>query len=95
MDAVDEPCRSCRGACCESVSLVMGGVFTDDQKRWLEFHGLKVEGVDVRIPVRCEKLVDGRCGIYETRPQLCRMYVVWGQSCRAVMRMEGTNGPEG
>jgi Fe-S-cluster containining protein len=61
-----------------------------DEIHWMELHGLKIDYVEIlgrkgpvreyyfTIPKRCDALreTDGvfTCGVYETRPQMCRDY---------------------
>jgi hypothetical protein len=61
-----------------------------DEIHWMELHGLKIDYVEkagkkqklveyyFTIPKRCDALreVNGEftCGVYETRPQMCRDY---------------------
>jgi Fe-S-cluster containining protein len=83
-------CRQC-GRCCMAMTFE-GGLFDEDaadQIRWMELHGMRVDyhrrrGVVTwyyTMPTPCTKLErdeDGyRCGIYETRPQMCRDYEGW------------------
>ena len=83
-------CQQC-GKCCLAMTFD-GGEVTDeslDEIRWMELHGLKVEynrrrGVTsyfYTMPTPCSQLKheDGlySCGIYETRPQMCRDYEGW------------------
>lgn len=85
-----ELCRSC-GRCCMAMTFE-GGVYdaeADDQIRWMELHGLRVDYHRRRgvvswyytMPTPCTELrhdADGyRCGIYESRPQMCRDYEGW------------------
>ncbi len=89
-------CRSC-GRCCMAMTFE-GGVYEEeaaDQIQWMELHGLRIDyhrrnGV-VRwyytMSTPCSKLQedDGRysCGIYDSRPRMCRDYEGW------------VSGPEG
>ena len=87
-----ELCLQC-GKCCMSMTFHGGEVDEEsqDEIRWMELHGLKIEYVEKRgpgasqwkeyyftIPKRCDALreVDGKfmCGVYETRPNMCRDY---------------------
>ena len=61
---------------------------TDDQARWLRMRGEYSGGV-LRLRVRCWYLgADGRCGIYEHRPHVCREFDVGGKLCRAARAAE-------
>jgi Fe-S-cluster containining protein len=67
-------CGDC-SKCCEQIRYYLGN---EDEVRWWELHGLAVEededGSWGLIPVRCTKLIDGKCSIYFERPQVCRRY---------------------
>lgn len=91
-----ELCRQC-GRCCMAMTFE-GGVYDEDaadQIRWMELHGLKVDYYRRRgvvtwyytMPTPCQQLVSDehgyRCGVYETRPSMCRDYEGW------------VSGPEG
>ena len=82
-----ELCLQC-GKCCMSMTFSGGEV--DDEARdeihWMELHGLKIDYVIERgkteyyftLPQRCGALVEAEgkftCGVYETRPEMCRDY---------------------
>ena len=72
-------CVICRVACCEGmwVSLTCD-TWTDE---WMATRG-EVRGSMVYVAARCKHLVDGRCSIYEDRPQVCRNYARGCDSCR-------------
>ena len=56
----------------------MSYVKDDDQAMWFEYHDIKVVdkkgGKAAILPIPCRYLKDGRCLIYENRPQVCRDY---------------------
>jgi Fe-S-cluster containining protein len=69
---------------------------TDDVRRWVEVRGELVphellEGImlpeaGLRLDVRCTKLTDdGRCGIYEERPDVCREFAPGNRHCLEVV----------
>ena len=79
-------CDGCGGACCRCVVVAIGEM-TPDQQRWAEMRGpLTVAangGLSWRLPVACRHLTaSGRCGIYETRPDVCREFAVDKALCR-------------
>lgn len=75
-------CSNCNGACCRSVRIKVGPM-SQDQMRWARMRGTLNKGGQWRIRSVCEHLTDaGRCGIYETRPTLCREWVAGGAQCR-------------
>ena len=56
----------------------------DGQGDWLSYHGTMVGNV-VMLEVKCNKLTDdGRCSIWETRPDVCRIFEEDGPDCRVV-----------
>ena len=73
----DERCMSCHGDCCRS--------FTDVELTWEEFQRLQNLGATrlqlalagphrLVIDYNCEFLSNGRCAIYEFRPDICRRF---------------------
>lgn len=70
----------CGGACCEYMIFWLNPEqCPPDTQRWYELHGCKVDRlsakmVAVHVPIPCTKLVDGKCSIYEDRPEMCRNY---------------------
>jgi uncharacterized cysteine cluster protein YcgN (CxxCxxCC family) len=91
-----ELCQRC-GKCCMAMTFDGGAVTEEalDEVRWMELHGVRVDYYRRRgearwyytFPRPCRELREegGRysCGIYETRPQMCRDYEGW------------VSGPEG
>jgi Fe-S-cluster containining protein len=74
----NERCRECGGLCCRS--------FASVQISWDEYQRLKSLGAGrlqlslfgphrLEIDYDCEFLADGRCSIYEQRPEICRRFV--------------------
>lgn len=77
------PCHLCTARCCRYIALEIDRPTTPkecDQVRWFLLHeGVKVWAQEgdwyLEMETRCRHLEDsGMCGIYETRPQLCRDY---------------------
>lgn len=73
----DERCQKCGGACCRS--------FSDVELTWDEYERLQAIGAGrlqlsllgphrLIIDYNCEFLVEGRCSIYELRPEICRRF---------------------
>lgn len=90
-------CETCRGACCESFTIPAADVSApgNDERRWLELHALVTRGPlggrELTFECRCRALTaDGRCGIYEARPKMCRDYQPGGAWCLAVVRARRT-----
>lgn len=78
-------CVICRGACCETLTLHLRRVSSDDVWRWLGFHGEEIDGAII-LPVPCGKLEDGNCTIYSQRPDCCRNMRVGGPECLRVIK---------
>lgn len=96
-------CSECRGACCEEVIIPRCAVTMpdDDAVRWFELRGEYaplelLEGIELpeaglRLEVPCTKLTeDGRCGIYEERPNVCAAYEAGGADCLDTVRRRRT-----
>ena len=76
-------CEHCLAACCRYIALPLDKPTTKrdyDDIRWYLMHqGISVYVEDgdwyVQFQTRCKNLgVDNRCGIYESRPKICREY---------------------
>lgn len=74
----DGRCRDCDGCCCRS--------FPSVEISWPEYQALEALGARrlelsltghhrLLIENGCEFLVDGRCSIYASRPEICRRFV--------------------
>ena len=96
-------CAVCRGACCESITLSVT-MPTDDLMRFVELRTKPTtqNGQIMRnFEVPCSALIEGRCGIYPNRPQVCRDFAPGGPGCLATVRArrtreqyEAIRGPE-
>jgi len=85
------PCEECGGSCCKYVAVEIDkptnktdydnirwyllhknvGVFIDHDKNWF-----------IEFRTSCEKQTeDGRCGIYENRPKICREHGNYEGEC--------------
>jgi Fe-S-cluster containining protein len=73
----NERCQECGGACCRA--------FSDVEITWEEYELLHRLGAirlqllllgphRLMIDYNCEFLVNGRCSIYEARPDICRCF---------------------
>lgn len=85
-------CAVCLGACCESITLNLQ-MDSDDMQRFLELRTKPVRigaGYHRNFDVPCSALVEGRCGIYPSRPKVCRDFVPGGGSCLATVRARRT-----
>ena len=73
-------CDGCGGACCRVVKIAVQAM-TPDQLRWANMRG-GIAGGYWHINSVCENLTDdGKCGIYNTRPDVCRQFEVGGSHC--------------
>lgn len=83
-------CDACRGACCETFILPASDLLDDDVSRWLALHASRRQNL-LEFDCRCTKLTaEGRCGIYEDRPSLCRTFAVGGSACLDAVRRRRT-----
>lgn len=85
-------CLRCRGACCAELHVPIHGVVGKDPdgRRWLEMFGKTVDE-HVVVECRCKHLtLEGRCGIYSTRPQVCVTYPPGGAECLSAVRRRRT-----
>ena len=82
---MDADCAVCRGACCEDILVPVDPEALDELTvEWLSARGEMVVWADrphVRLRAPCPHLKDGRCGVYERRPLVCRAYVMGGDRC--------------
>jgi len=78
-------CNHCTAKCCKYFALPIETPTTRqdfDYIRWYLLHGdatVFIEDADwyLLVHTRCKHLQsDNRCGIYETRPQICRDYTI-------------------
>ena len=80
-DTPERDCSNCAGACCRYVKIFVGHNHSADHVRWMETRGSLVDGF-WHIRSECEHLTPcGKCGIYETRPEVCRDFEVGGVHC--------------
>ena len=78
------PCHSCGATCCRYVAVALAKPRDSDDRdlvHWYLSHGNVCIYIDkdgdwwVQVGTDCRHIaVDGGCGIYESRPQLCRDY---------------------
>jgi Fe-S-cluster containining protein len=78
------PCHSCGAACCRYIAAALApprDVGDRDLIHWYLSHTAVCIYIDkdgdwwIQVATDCRHIVaDGRCAIYETRPQLCRRY---------------------
>ena len=53
----------------------------EDAQRWLLFHGTETAD-GIRLECKCSKLKNGKCSIYDIRPEVCRVFEVGSPMCR-------------
>lgn len=78
------PCHACGATCCRYVAVALGQPRGEDDRdlfHWyLSHQGVciyidKDEDWWIQVGTDCRHIaVDGGCGVYESRPQLCRTY---------------------
>jgi Fe-S-cluster containining protein len=85
------PCDVCRGACCQSFLVPLPRDPRPDVVRFLGLRG-SIERGFLRVDRACDELSDdGRCNIYDRRPQPCREYKVSGPDCRRAVDLRRTS----
>lgn len=73
-----ENLKNCKASCCKLV-VFHQGIITEDMRKYLRYHGFKVEPTANRewkiyVPARCEKLTeDYKCSLHGTdkKPKCC------------------------
>lgn len=71
-------CKDDCAACCSFLVLQVNPAYAEneDLKRWVELHGIRLQkrggALWAHIPLPCNALDGTKCGIYETRPNICR-----------------------
>ena len=83
-EGADLPCRECASRCCRYVAIGIDRPTCKrdvDHLRWYLLHHAVSLFIDhegdwyVEFESVCERLrADGRCGLYERRPRICRRY---------------------
>lgn len=81
---MNRACELCKGACCKQItfSLKADGLLDD----YLTTRGTKSE-VGYSFNCECPKLKSGKCSIYETRPEVCKRYIVGSPACRNAIKL--------
>ena len=78
----EDPCVNC-GGCCNHIAIELDKPEDFDEFTeiiWYLLHKNITVGIDheddwyIEIPADCKARVDGKCSIYELRPQICRDY---------------------
>lgn len=81
---MNKACFLCKGACCKDVIIFLGDggmdLETRDTIRFTKLHGSECPaGTVFHSP--CKELVEGKCMIYENRPNVCRKHFVGCPNC--------------
>lgn len=69
-------CKDCP-KCCQ---YVLFPLIDRDHARWAKLHGVRIfvgertNTLKARLEIPCQMLKDGKCSIYEDRPQMCKDY---------------------
>jgi uncharacterized protein len=90
-ESLGKLCQQCKGQCCKHVALEIDKPTCKkdyDNIRWYLMHK-NVEvfidndgGWNIKFSSHCEHLEkNGQCGIYETRPKICRDYPGKDEAC--------------
>lgn len=88
-------CDRC-GACCEEFFLPAAHVFATDSDhgRWLRLHAniaRETWGEEMRFECKCTALTaEGKCGIYNERPEMCREFEPGSNDCVETVRRRRT-----
>ncbi len=91
-------CMVCRGACCETIVIpAQMAIFFDAEWRRIRGRDVALGACDPRvpdsweIPCACPKLTaDGLCGIYDTRPLICRHFEPGSFACLSAIERRRT-----
>lgn len=83
-------CELCKGACCESIVVPVAG----DVGIWLRYHGEPLGPDRVELNCACRMLKDGRCTVYDHRPENCKAFPVGGTGCRETVKRRRENWRE-
>ena len=86
-------CDICKGACCEGFKLVfdLAGVQSPDPDfQRFQSYRIATGPIAVHLDIVCTKLKDGRCSIYEDRPNVCQNFEKDSLACKHVVMMRRT-----
>ena len=83
-DTIHPACAICKGSCCEYMQIKYADAASQE---WCDLHGTPDKhGTILELP--CKQLQrDGRCGIYESRPIACVVYMVGSEHCKSAVRL--------
>ena len=67
--------KVCKAWCCKQFWVLIEEELDPDMKRYLELHGVKVNGKRLTIPLKCQELSPkNECLIYKYRPDFCKEF---------------------
>lgn len=83
-------CDGC-GVCCEFLIFQYDRPLNEEEKRFYELRGIKVDysRVIVEIPCKAYDVKEKNCSIYPTRPKSCKEFELGGQLCMACRAIRG------
>ncbi len=76
-------CAECGGKCCKTIAYANNLVRDADVRELFDTRMAGRSGAFTWINSVCRHLRDGKCSIYEARPQFCVDFEVDGPECRA------------
>jgi Fe-S-cluster containining protein len=77
---MNKACELCRGACCEAFLININ--ISSDFNKWLSFHGEEMGKSRFLFELKCCNLKNGKCDIYEDRPEMCKEFGVGSEECQ-------------
>lgn len=79
-------CEKCKGACCETWAISNSDPAVAEPVHGRMAVASAVDGL-LFLKCRCSHLtVEGRCGVYKTRPVLCRTFEPGGAGCLSTLK---------
>lgn len=92
MSEIHPACAECAGACCENLLMPIDPSFMSSPvRKYLRTRGEFEGDYMIRLNCPCRYLTDeGQCGIYTSRPDVCRTAAVGGAGCRAAIKANRT-----
>ena len=80
---MDNPCEKCKGKCCVGIIDVYSTdiIFNDDTMTCKDLDSKYEKVMRIDGNGNCIALKDGKCSIYEKRPQICKDFKVGSPCC--------------